>query len=137
MCGCETPSDERKVFSAVALETSYQSSGVTVVSDIEVRSNDKFTLICQYDKGSAETGNVCEVEIAFSADGTNFAIYGQWADGGSGQLAYTPSYFNVAQDQYAVINIEGLGRYMRIRLKEEGVAAVAGTFTGWLYRNKS
>ena len=133
---CERASDENPIIAGATLSATYQTSGATCVT-AEVRSDDELTLLVKYVEGSAETGNVCEVEVSFSPDGTNWAIYGVWSDGGSGQMAYTQQFFNVPQSTNALIALDGvLARWIRIRLKEEGVASNAGTASVWLYRNK-
>lgn len=136
------PHDENKILNAIALPTSYQASGVSVSSNIEVRSDDLFCLHVIYAGGSGETNNTCEVEVSFSPDGTNWSVYGDWTDGGSGQNTYENQYWNVAQDTNAMIYIGArnleipLARWMRVRVKEEGVVTNAGTVTVYLYRNK-
>ncbi len=127
-----TPSDEKTIFSASALTNAY--AGGLSSGDIEVRANDKFTLIAVYTGGAAETGNTCEIEVSFG-DGTNYAQYGFWS--AAATSTYTAQTFQIAQDTNAVIGIESLARNMRIRAKESGVASAAGALTLTLYRNKN
>lgn len=126
-------SDERLVFNASTLTNAY--IGGLGSGDIEIRSNDKFTILGAYAGGAAETANTCELEVSFSPDGTNYCQYGFWSDAATS--AFTAVTFQIAQDTKPMINFEGLGRWMRIRAKETGVAAVAGTLTLYLYRNKN
>ncbi len=126
-------SDENLVFNAVTLPTSYQSSGASVSGSIEIRSYGQFTLIPIYTEGASETGNVCEIEISVSPDGTNWAIYGSYADAGSGQMNATKQYFNIAQSDPTPITFTVMGRWIRFRLKEEGVVTNAGTLSLYLY----
>lgn len=128
----ECPSDEKAVFNLSTLTSAY--AGGLTSGDIEVRSNDKYTLICTYAGGATETNNTCEIEISFG-DGTNYAQYGFWS--AAATSTYTKQTFQIAQDTGAVINVEALGRNMRIRAKETGVVTNAGSLTIYLYRNKN
>lgn len=127
-----TVSDEHLVFDGVTLTAAYTGNAS---SAIEIQSNDKFTIIADYAGGATETSNTCEVEVSFSADGTNWAQYGTWSSAATS--TFTAITFQVAQDTTVPINIEGLGEWMRIRVKESGVAANFGTLSLTLYRNKS
>jgi hypothetical protein len=141
MCNCNYPHDEKLLFNAVALTANYETTGATVSETMEIRSNKNFCLLAQYTPGAAETGNVCELEISFSPDGTNWVVYGDWTDGGSGQNTYELQYFNVAQSVNAMITLSHptalmpMAQYMRVRAKEEGVASNVGSLTVHLYRN--
>ncbi len=124
--------------SGAALLTTYQTSGVTVSSDIDVGSFDEFTLFVDYRAGAAETANVCEVEISWSPNGTDYALIDSWADAGSGQMTRTTQYYNVPQRAdatdctiIAITNIQN--KFMRVRLKEEGVSSNAGKATVYLF----
>lgn len=128
-------SDENRIMNAVTLSTTYQASGNTNVS-IDARALGNICVLVVYDEGASETSNICEVEVSFSADNTNFAQFGVWADGGSGQMDYTPEFYNVDQGEYSIIafNEDTIqARWMRVRLKEEGVASNAGTATVYVY----
>lgn len=134
MCDCSPrPAEEIKVFSAITLPTTYQSSGASVSDAIECRSFGQYTIIPVYDAGAAETANVCEIEISVSADGTNWSIIGAFADAGSGQMNFTQQFYNIDQAKYEPITFNVMSRYIRFRVKEEGVASNAGTLTMWLY----
>lgn len=129
MCG-QIPADERKVFDAVTLTDNYtgNTSGA-----IETRTYGKFTLIPTYAQGAAESGNTAELEVAFSANGTDWSLWGVWVDPGTGQLTERTYYYNITDVIAQPIVIEALARYIRIRVKEEGVAANAGTFSLYMY----
>lgn len=130
---CNRTSDENRIFNADALTNAY-ASGLGS-GDIEVRSDDKFTIIASYAAGAVETANTCELEISFSPDGTNYAQYGYW--GAAATSTFTAQTFQIAQDTKVILNLESLGRWMRIRAKETGVAANVGNLTLFLYRNKN
>ena len=81
-------SDEHIVMSTVTLESTYQAVGHasgTAIS-VDMRAKGNMMILVVYDEGTSETSNICEVEVAFSQDNTNFAIFGTWADAGSGQM---------------------------------------------------
>lgn len=123
--------------SGATLTASYETSGVTVSSAIDVGSFDEFTLFVDYRAGSAESGNVCEVEISFSPNATDWAVFDAWINT-SGQNAREIQYYNVPQRADALdctlISVNNIqGKFMRIRLKEEGVASNAGKATVYLF----
>lgn len=130
------PNDEYKIFDTQTLTATYAGS---VSASVECRSDDKFSILVDYRAGATETSNICEVEISFSPDGTNWAPFGTWSN--ATQSDYTIIYFNVDQradaNDCSIINIESMGRWMRVRLKEEGVVTNAGTATVYLYRKNS
>ncbi len=123
--------------SGATLTASYESSGVTVSSAIDVGSFDEFTLFVDYRAGAAETGNVCEVEVSFSPDATSWAVFDAWVNT-SGQNAREIQYYNVPQRADAldctIISINNIQcKFMRVRLKEEGVSSNAGKATVYLF----
>jgi hypothetical protein len=131
MCN-EHPSDETIVFNATTLTNAYAGNASAA---LEVRSYDKFTILAVYAGGAAETGNTCEIEVSFSADGTNYSQYGYWS--AAATSTFTAQTFQAAQDTNVVLNLEGLGRWMKIRVKETGVSSVFGTLSLTLYKNKN
>ena len=125
-------SDEHVIFDDVTLTAAYAGNAS---SNIEVQSNDKFTIIAEYTGGATETSNTCELEISFSADGTTWAQYGTWSSGATS--TFTAVTFQFDQDTNVPINFEGLGEWLRIRAKETGVVSNFGTLKLTLYRNKN
>jgi len=124
--------DERKVFDAITLTAAYTGNESV---DMEVRSNDKYSILAIYDKGAAETSNTCEIEVSFTPDGTEYAQTGFWS--AAATSTFTAQTYQFAQDTNVPIDFEAMGRSMRIRVKETGVASNFGTLTLYLYRGKS
>lgn len=127
-------SDENKVLSAVTLTAAY--SGNTS-SAIECRSVGSFTIIPQYTAHASSPASVAEIQIEFSADGTNYSPTGTWSDSGSGEQIYTADTYNVDQtNKYPQIVLSSLGRWMRVKARDSGyVAANFGTLTVYVYSN--
>ena len=130
----EIPADENKVFNAVTLTASYTAAGQPTNSGaIETRTYGKYCFLPVYTQGAAETSNNVEMEVSFSPDGTNWSLWGVWVDPGTGQLTERTYYYNFSDTIAQPIVIEALGRYIRIRVKEEGVSSNAGTLTLYMY----
>lgn len=128
------PHDEKLVFNGVTLTDAYTGN---TSGDIECRSDDEFTIIASYAKGSSETGNTCDIEVCFSPDSSIYAQVGYWSVAAAS--TFTAKTFSFNQDTTMIIpksELAVLGQYMRIRAKETGVATNYGTLTLYLYRNK-
>ena len=124
--------DERKILDGVTLTAAY--SGNTSAAH-ECRSVGSFTIIPVYAAHASSPSANAELQIEFSPDGTNYSPTGTWNDGGSGEMSYTAETYNIDQtNKYPQIVLNALGRWMRIKVREQGhVASNFGTISVYVY----
>jgi hypothetical protein len=112
----------------VALTTGYDVANKTKI--VETAGYSKINFDILYTMGAAETANSIEVRVDASTDGTNFyRIANESASGGTSTLTAREFTFVGTNAAAATISI-GLDifyKYVRVSVKESGVAANAGT----------
>lgn len=113
---------------SVALTNAYDVANKTKI--FETGGYSKLNLDALYTMGAAETSNSIELRIDASTDGTNFyRIPNESVSGGTSTLTAREFTFVGTNAAAATISI-GLDifyKYMRVSVKETGVASNAGT----------
>ena len=115
-----------KAQTSVALTSLYSGNTKT----IEVGGYSKLDLAILYTMGAAETSNSIEVQLEQSPDGTNFyRIPNETVSGGTSTLSAREFTFVGTNAAAATISvgIDIFYKYVKISVKETGVAANAGT----------
>lgn len=118
---------------SVALSSTYQAPGSTTVSTFKTAGYSKLNLDLLYTEGATESANTIETKFECSPDGINFyRIPNETVSSGTSTLFAREFTFTGADAAASTISI-GLDifyQYMRISVKESGVASNAGTVFG-------
>jgi hypothetical protein len=108
--------------------------GVTLTADyadnaavISIGGMSKLSIDIDYAQGAAETGNILEMKIEHSTDGTNW--HSLSIDETSTVSDITAREWNITGDAALNIILDIAYLFVRVSLKESGVASNAGTAT--------
>lgn len=114
---------------SVALTNAYDAAGKTKIFNTGGFSKVNFDIL--YTTGAGETNNSIEVRLEGSPDGTNFyRLVNESVSDGTSTLKEREFTFvgAAAATAYAIsLPVDVVYKYMRISVKESGVAANAGT----------
>ena len=111
------------IFSAVTLTSDYADNAY----ELPVGGMSKLSLDIDYAQGAAETGNICHFKVEHSTDGANW--YQLVIDDTTTVSDISAREWNITGDASLNVILDIAYKFVKISLKESGVAANAGTVT--------
>ncbi len=124
--------DEIKAINGATLTAAYAAN---TSSAYEFRSAQGATFQIVYDRNAGSASAYLEMQVEVSADGTNWAAYGVWTDGGSGVMTYTEhTYKQLADANRLLVLDEVRARFIRVKVQETLVTTTNfGTVSVYIY----
>lgn len=124
MATSTSPSNDKNIlFTTFALTAAYADPGNTTLAQ-EYRSCGGLSIDVKYTRNAGSASAYLELQVEFSANGSDWAPYTTWADSGSGVYLPTTVTFKMLASQNRIIVIDEVREgYYRIKLQETAVTS--------------